>query len=64
MAEGKNDLIIAQQANLIETAHWQTCINCDAWNHKAETCEHFGGIQPPAAVIVKGCPEWTREIPF
>ena len=42
----------------------QSCLNCEEWNDKTETCELFK-MKPPARVIVFSCgAQWLGKIPF
>lgn len=55
-------LIIHQE--MLDRQVFRSCLNCDAWNEKTESCSLFN-IKPPARVIVFSCGEqWLGEIPF
>lgn len=42
----------------------KTCVTCDHFNNKAETCNKAGDVRPPAQVIAYGCPMYDPGIPF
>lgn len=49
---------------LLDRQVLQSCLNCEAWDPKTETCKLFK-MKPPARVIVFSCGEqWLGEIPF
>lgn len=40
-----------------------TCFNCEHCDIQGNICRLFGS-QPPLKIIVKGCPSFSRTIPF
>jgi hypothetical protein len=55
---------IIMHREMIDRQMLQSCINCESWDSKIETCLHFK-MKPPAKVIVFSCGEqWLGEIPF
>jgi len=48
---------------MIRTLELESCINCDWWEDKDESCFKYK-VTPPIDVIVFGCEEWTDPIPF
>lgn len=47
-------LILQQQVN---------CFNCEHVDVEGNICRKFG-TQPPLKIIAKGCPHFSRTIPF
>lgn len=39
------------------------CFNCEHCDIQGNICRLFGS-QPPLKIIVKGCPSFSRTIPF
>jgi len=55
-------LVIHQE--MLDRQVFRSCLNCDSWNEKTESCSLFN-IKPPAHVIGCSCGEqWLGEIPF
>lgn len=55
-------LIIHQE--MLDRQVFRSCLNCDAWNDKTETCVLFK-MNPPAHIIVFSCgKQWLGKIPF
>jgi len=52
----------AVHERLIITGAVSTCLNCKEFSADETLCTRYG-IQPPAEIIVYGCPEWD-DIPF
>lgn len=47
----------------IATEHWMSCLGCEWWDEKGETCTQFKR-RPPAKVIAVGCQGYQPSIPF
>lgn len=56
------ELIRAYQKVLVERGFLITCLNCEHFIDK-KTCSKFQA-EPPAEVILYGCPAWDQIIPF
>lgn len=48
------ELVLKEQTN---------CFNCEHCDIQGNICRLFGS-QPPLKIIVKGCPSFSRTIPF
>lgn len=42
----------------------RSCLTCEAFCEKTETCDHAPGQRPPARIIAYGCPLWDGGPPF
>jgi len=49
------------QNMLIDKQAWQCCLNCLNWD--GSRCDMFKAV-PPAHIIVTGCKDYERDIPF
>ena len=48
---------------MVDNGLLTSCINCEHFDKKARICTKYK-VEPPAEVIVYGCPEWEFDIPF
>ena len=52
------------QEKLLEHDMLHSCVNCENFNFKTDTCDKFK-MKPPTDIIVFSCgPDWTGGIPF
>lgn len=58
------DASIITHREMLDRQIFRSCLNCESWDDKTETCLLFK-TKPPARVIVFSCGEqWLGEIPF
>lgn len=58
------DASLITHQEMLDRQIFRSCLNCEEWNKKTETCSLFN-TKPPARVIVFSCGEqWLGEIPF
>lgn len=49
---------------MVRSEAFPSCLNCDHWDEKGETCKKFKA-RPPAETIVFSCGQhWEPDIPF
>jgi len=49
---------------LVQQLVVRSCLNCENFDEKQETCSLTQGKKPPATIVVFGCIQWTQHIPF
>ena len=52
------------QLQALQSGCLRSCVNCEQFNKKTESCLIAGDQHPPAMVIALGCDSWEQEIPF
>lgn len=51
------------QQRIVDSGHWQCCINCDSFDRQTEICETHKA-KPPIYIAMHGCERYIDVIPF
>lgn len=51
------------QMRIVDSGHWQCCMNCAQFDKKKEFCESHKA-KPPIYIALHGCERYEDDIPF
>lgn len=63
MYSPNNEEAVKFHKELVENCVLRSCLNCEYWLSSAGTCIP-ANARPPVDVIVFGCDNWARNLPF